>query len=180
MRKLVNFKIGFSLCDTCKKRFKCKSYLNQHVHHVHTSERGFQCDACKKRFKSKWNLNLHVHRLHTSGTQVVYDAAIAEKDNDIVMVSHEELRPIHNDEEDDFLLHLVTLELPDFYYGEVFRGVICRDNNPNTKQSEVKRRSKSCKYCYKMFRSTSSVIIRERVQPRETSYKSGEVSGNIN
>merc|ERR1711867_103006 len=119
MRKLVNFKIGFSLCDTCKKRFKCKSYLNQHVHHVHTSERGFQCDACKKRFKSKWNLNLHVHRVHTSGTQVVYDAAIAEEDNDIVMVSHEELRPIHNDEEDDFLLHLVTLELPDFYYGEV-------------------------------------------------------------
>ena len=125
-----------------------------------------------------------LHLVHSTDvidvTQVVYDAAITEEDNDIFMVSHEELRPIHNDEEDDFLLHLVTLELPDLYYGEVFRGVTCRDNNPNTKQSEVKRRSKSCKYCYKMFRSTSSVIIHERVQTREIPYKSGEVSGNIN
>ena len=61
------------------------------------------------------------------------------------MELHEQLRPIHNDEVDDFLLHLVTLELHHPYYDEVFSGVICRDNIPNTKDSEVQSRSKSWK-----------------------------------
>ena len=61
------------------------------------------------------------------------------------MELHEQLRPIQNDEVNVFLLHSMTFELYHLYYDEVFSGVICRDNIPNTEDSEVQSRLKSWK-----------------------------------
>ena len=96
------------------------------------------------------------------------------------MELHEQLRPIHNDEVDDFLLHLVTLELHHPYYDEVFSGVICRDNIPNTKDSEVQSRSKSWKYFHKMFRSRSAVIRHECLHTRERPHNCEKCQKTLN
>ena len=51
-------------CQTCKKKFSSKYYLNQHEL-THKGELPFSCDLCDKRFLCKGTLETHVILLHT-------------------------------------------------------------------------------------------------------------------
>ena len=48
-------------CPHCVKQFKCKTYLEKHVRHIHdrTGEK-FQCQECSKSFTAKQGLNKHM------------------------------------------------------------------------------------------------------------------------
>lgn len=55
-------------CDRCKREFKYKSFLENHVIAVHMHN-GYECHLCKERFKSKESLEVHMDR-HTSKKHV--------------------------------------------------------------------------------------------------------------
>ncbi|KAH3863003.1 zinc finger protein 37-like [Dreissena polymorpha] len=48
------------LCDLCGSRFKDKKILNQHRKYVHTDERPEECPTCRRRFKNKSQLRNHL------------------------------------------------------------------------------------------------------------------------
>ncbi len=45
-------------CQTCQKRFKCKSDLNQHMK-SHSSETPYECQVCGTRFAYRWSWQQH-------------------------------------------------------------------------------------------------------------------------
>lgn len=51
-------------CGECRKRFKRKGYLTQHVKDIHSLETPFECDTCGAKFKRKSALKTHNERVH--------------------------------------------------------------------------------------------------------------------
>ena len=56
-------------CNTCEKRFKQKSTLNNHER-IHSGEVPYGCNTCNKRFKQVVQLKVH-KIIHCESTDVV-------------------------------------------------------------------------------------------------------------
>jgi len=52
------------VCDTCKKRFRKRSYLKCHIEGFHASNY-LQCPLCIRRFPWKETLRMHIKITHT-------------------------------------------------------------------------------------------------------------------
>jgi len=52
------------VCDTCKKRFRKRRYLEDHIDGVHTSNY-LQCPLCIRRYPRKGSLTRHIKKTHT-------------------------------------------------------------------------------------------------------------------
>ena len=63
------------VCETCDKKFKCKSALVIH-NRVHTRDKPFSCDICVKSFARKSDLTRH--QLTHSGLKI-YQCDICKK-----------------------------------------------------------------------------------------------------
>ena len=57
-------KSGDFQCAICKKKFRCKSTLLNHVETVHHKIKDFLCDICNQYFDTKDNLKTHINTLH--------------------------------------------------------------------------------------------------------------------
>ena len=77
-------------CDKCNKRFKWKSNLVQHKHHIHSNDRPFVCPVsdCGKGFKTNGELNSHkaIHSDEKPFKCKVCDKRFKQKSN---LISHQ-------------------------------------------------------------------------------------------
>ena len=59
------------VCPHCKKHFKGKKGLNQHMGKVHSKKRKrSQCKECGKKFSNRYALSFHIKQVHKKSTRV--------------------------------------------------------------------------------------------------------------
>lgn len=59
------------ICIHCRKHFKGKKGLNQHIGKVHSKKRKrSQCKDCSKKFSNRYALSFHIKQVHKKTTRV--------------------------------------------------------------------------------------------------------------
>ena len=53
-----------SVCEYCKKEFRTKKTLKEHIRNMHSNKEDVHCDRCGFKTKHKHNLFMHIKRVH--------------------------------------------------------------------------------------------------------------------
>ncbi|XP_063702079.1 zinc finger protein OZF-like [Culicoides brevitarsis] len=147
-------------CDTCRKRFTCKTHLGQHIQTVHSSLRPFPCPDCGKLFKQQSDVKIHRYKIHVPKERKPQIMC-----NVCDFVTHDKHSFARHK-----LLHLDDAEKP-FHCKFCGKGFPSKSNQERHEKTHLDIRPFTCSFCEKAFRTKEDLKIHVRHHTGEKPYE---------
>lgn len=139
------------MCDTCSRKFICKSNLEIHIASVHSALRPFPCPDCDKFFKQPADVKLHRYKIHVPKERKPQLVC-----NNCDFVTHDKHSFARHK-----LLHLDEAEKP-FHCKFCNKGFPSHSNQLRHEKTHLDIRPYICTFCEKAFRTKEDLKIHVR------------------